>query len=413
MPMRVAFVTQPYDGVLPPRQNSIGLIVYNTALEVARNADVTVYVREGVEDDAVSRLPFSVAQTRSKHDDLLLLLNRRYPRWARRFGLDVRADAYLGWASAVAQRLRIQPVDVVHVMNYWGWSERLGGRPIVLEMQSEWLSQMPRLAVAAQLEHVSAIVAVSSHVERLFMRSFPEYAGEVLVAHNGVDPGVFTPPTSAHRAGGERTVLFVGRLSPEKGIHALLEAFAAVARRFTDVHLDLVGPRTELPRRFLVDVADDPNVRALERFYSPSGQSTYQGDLDAVVKRHGLEDRVTFHGALPHHDIVGLYQRSTLVVNPSLSETFGISIVEAMASGVPVVGTQVGGMLDTVSADVGFLVPPEDPSALADAMNTILGDASLSRELGTNGRKRAVEQFTWRSRAAKLTKLYERVAAKA
>lgn len=409
--MKVAFVTQPYDGVLPPRQNSIGLIVYNTALEVARQADVRLYLRhaDGVAPDGT--WPFEVAPTRSRSDDLILALAQRYPRWTRRIGLTERADAHRGWAGSVARALQSAPVDVVHVMNYWGWSRSLRHNRVVLEMQSEWLSQMPRKAVAEQLQHVSAVVAVSGHVERLFRAAFPDYGGQVAVVHNGVDTDTFCPPPICATKR-PRSIIFVGRLSPEKGVHTLIEAFAKLTADHPDLRLDLVGPRTELPRRFLVELSDDPLVRALGRFYAGEVSDDYQAQLDAMVLARGLQDRVTFHGSLPHREIVALYQRASLVVNPSLSETFGISIVEGMACGVPVVGTHVGGMIDTIVNDVGRAVPAEDPAALAAAMTEVLGDEGLGRTLGARGRERALQHFTWRARASALMDIYRRAAGR-
>lgn len=407
--MKVAYVTQPYDGVLPPRQNSIGLIVYNTAIEVARSAQVTLYLRPAEGVVSTEEYPFSFAFTRSLSDEFLQSLASRYPRWTRLLGLAERADSYLGWAGAVAGGLRGASVDVVHVMNYWGWSKRLRGNRLVLEMQSEWLSQMNRDAVAEQLREVHAVVAVSGHVERLFRAAFPDYQGVVAVAHNGVDVELFCPAQEAKPHDDNQRILFVGRLSPEKGVHTLLQAFSVIAARFPRVRLDLVGPRTELPRRFLIDISDDPLVQALERFYQPDGSSNYQQQLDALVRDAGLEGRVTFHGSLPHRDIVRLYQIADIVVNPSLSETFGISIVEGMACGVPVVGTSVGGMLDTIDDSVGRAVAPEDPLALGGAICAILEDRGLAGAMGECGRKRAVKHFTWRARAERLLDVYRRV----
>jgi glycosyltransferase involved in cell wall biosynthesis len=408
--MKVAYVTQPYDGVLPPRQNSIGLIVYNTALEVARAAQVRLYARRVAGAQPPEGLPFSVSFARSVSDDLVQWLAARYPRWARRLGFAERADAFLGWAGVVATDIDRAPVDIVHVMNYWGWSRRLRGRRLVLEMQSEWLSQMDRGAVGEQLVDVDAIVAVSSHVERLFRAAFPGYGGVVEVAHNGVDTELFCPaaPQAGHREG-PRRVLFVGRISPEKGVHTLLQAFARVAAHCPDARLDLVGPRTELPERFLVGLSDDPLVRALHRFYREDGGCDYQGHLDALVRDAGLADRVSFHGSLPHREIIARYQSADVVVNPSLSETFGISIVEGMACGVPVVGTRVGGMLDTIVDEVGRSVAAEDPAALAEAICGILEDRPLAQAMGERGRQRAVTHFTWRARADRLLALYRRI----
>lgn len=408
--MKVAYVTQPYDGVLPPRQNSIGLIVYNTAIQVARSAQVTLYLRHVQGKVMAGDYPFQVRHTRSPSDEILQSLAARYPRWVGRLGLAARADAYLGWASAVAHGLRQAPMDVVHVMNYWGWSQRLYGSKLVLEMQSEWLSQLDRRAVARQLRGVAAVVAVSGHVERLFKAALPEFRGEVAVVHNGVDTDLFCPRAEAASAEEGPRILFVGRMSPEKGLHTLLQAFAIVAARWPGARLDLVGPRTELPRRFLVDLSDDPLVGALKRFYRADGASDYQQRLDALVRDAGLQSQVKFHGSLPHLDIVRHYQQADLVVNPSLSETFGISIVEAMACGVPVVGTRVGGMLDTITDEVGLAVAAEDPAALAEAMCRVLENRELAREFGRRGRERAVTHFTWSARAERLLAVYRLVS---
>ncbi|MDP2005233.1 MAG: glycosyltransferase family 4 protein [Rubrivivax sp.] len=411
--MKVAYVTQPYDGVLPPRQNSIGLIVYNTAMQVARSAEVTLYLRQVEGNVAAAGSPLRVQHTRSASDEFLETLAARYPRWVRRLGLSARADAYLGWASAVASGLRRAPVDVVHVMNYWGWSQRLRGSKLVLEMQSEWLSQLDRRAVSEQLREVAAVVAVSGHVERLFKAAFPDFRGEVAVAHNGVDTDLFCPPASPRAQDeGSPRIVFVGRMSPEKGLHTLIPAFARLAAQFPGATLELVGPRTVLPRRFLVDLSDDPLVSALTRFYRDDGSSDYQQHLDGLVRDHGLGDRVRFHGSLPHADIVRHYQQADLVVNPSLSETFGISIVEGMACGVPVVGTLVGGMLDTITDDVGLAVPAEDAEALAAAMGDILRNRERANALGRRGRERAVKHFTWSARAERLLDVYRRVSQK-
>jgi glycosyltransferase involved in cell wall biosynthesis len=409
--VKVAFVTQPHDAVLPPRQNSIGLIIYNTALEVASSAQVTLYLRAGASGAPAEGAPLRVDYARSISDRVVQALAKRWPHRMQPRWLGERADAYLGWASAVAKGLRRTPVDIVHVMNYWGWSRHLRGTRIVLEMQSEWLSQMNRQAVAEQLRSVSAVVAVSGHVERLFRAAFPEYRGIVSVVHNGVNTDQFRPAALPCKDTESQRLLYVGRVSPEKGVHTLLQAFKIVAARFPRAHLDLVGGRGAMPMRLLVSLSDDPLVRALDRFYGPDGSSDYPERLDALVRDAGLEDRVTFHSYLPHREIISYYQRADVVVNPSLSETFGISIVEAMACGVPVVGTRIGGMLDTIVEEVGRAVAPEDPEGLAQAMCEILDDRALARRMGAAGRLRAATHFTWKARANRLLDVYRRVCA--
>jgi glycosyltransferase involved in cell wall biosynthesis len=300
-------------------------------------------------------------------------------------------------------------------MNYWGWSEQLrrSGHRLVLEMQSEWLSQMDPASVKKQLAYVDAVVPVSRHVERLFRDAFPGFPGVVATIHNGVDVDVFHPAGSGSDPdpSASARLLFVGRVSPEKGVHTLLDAFARVVGRFPSATLDIIGPRTELPSRLLVDLSTDTLVRDLRRFYHEGG-SNYQEYLNDLVRKHRLAEQVRFHGSLGHHEIVKHYQAAGIVVNPSLSETFGISMVEGMACGVPVVGTQVGGMLDTVTSEVGRLVPAEDPARLADAVCEILADRAAAKKMGVAGRARSIQDFTWNVRAQRLRRLYQSICAK-
>lgn len=414
--MRVGLVTQPADGVLPPRQNSIGLIMYNTAVELAGVVDVSLILKRWPSTHYDGMLPFHVEAIETPLDDRIGDVAGRYPRWAGRLGLRQLADRYPQYARKVSSALRRRSCDVAHVMNYWQWCRRLQQKDcaVVLEMQSEWLSQMDRASVLKQLAATDAVVGVSDHILSLFRESFPSYRGHVATAYNGVDTNVFSPASDDDRRcsnAAQRLVLFVGRLSPEKGVHTLIEAFARVAQRIPGATLELAGPRTILPSRFLVDVSSDSLVRGLRVFYDGAVTSDYQGYLDRLIVRYGLEERVRFLGQLPHHELVARYQSACLVVNPSYSESFGISVVEGMACGVPVVGTRIGGMRETIlEGDTGFLVDPGDSVALAEAMIRILDDASLSNQMGTSGRSRALQHFSWKARANRLLEVYKQVA---
>jgi glycosyltransferase involved in cell wall biosynthesis len=411
--MKVAFVTQPFDGVLPPHQNSIGLIVYNTALEVARQAEVTVYGKRRDDYQVPADLPFRMSMVSTPLADATQRLASRYPRWSKRFGLAAADESHLDYAGAVNRQLNSSAAQLVHVMNYWNWSRKLEDRKrrrLVLEMQSEWLSQMDPAEVASQMQAVDAVVAVSDHIAKLFKAAVPGYAGHVATAYNGVDTDQFRPAQSAPAGDGVRRILFVGRASPEKGVHTLIDAFARIAGRYGDVQLDIAGPRSLLPESFLVGISADPLVRALSRFYDGSQASSYHEYLDQLVARHGLQGRVRFLGSLGHKQLIAHYQSATLVVNPSLSESFGISIVEGMASGVPVIATRVGGMLETVvHGETGLSVDADQPQALAAAMEIVLSEPERARAFGAAGRVRAVEHFSWRARARRLLELYSRV----
>jgi glycosyltransferase involved in cell wall biosynthesis len=414
--MRVGLVTQPADGALPPRQNSIGLIMYNTAVELSREIDVSLILKRSSQAPTTQGFPFQLEMIDTPWDDLLTQVAGRYPRWAGRLGLGEVADQYWNYARNVSGTLRRASCDVSHVMNYWQWCRTLRNEtcPLVLEMQSEWLSQMDRDSVARQLQMADAVVGVSEHITRLFRQSFPDFRGLVATAYNGVDVDTFRPADGGAEAveaqASERRVLFVGRLSPEKGVHTLIEAFARIAARFPDVTLELAGPRTILPHRLLVGVSSDPIVQRLNAFYDGTITSDYQAHLDQLVSKHALSNRLRFLGSLPHGDLVARYQSASLVVNPSFSESFGISIVEGMASAVPVIGTRIGGMQETiVDGETGLLLDANRPDDLALAMARILENPAEGRRMGLRGRERVVQTFSWAARARRLLDVYRKV----
>lgn len=412
--MRIAFVNQPYDQVLPPRQNSIGLIVFNTAIEMVNDAQVTLIGKpfDGTSDPQWAKRYLPIP---APLDNALHMAASRYPRWISKFHLEWLADAHPQYAQrAAAAAAAIEP-GIVHLMNYWSWSRTLQAeiRPkskLVLEMQCEWLSQKDKTAVARQLESVDAIAAVSDHIGNLIRRRFPDYPRPIVTVYNGVNCDVFQPGTQNAAQGEELRTLFVGRVSPEKGVHTLIEAFAQVAQRFPAARLELVGGRGSLPADLLVNLSDDPLVFALRRFYDGTVTQNYANYLDQLVVKLGLQDRVHFAGALPHHELVKAYQNADLVVNPSLSESFGISIVEGMACGKPVIGTRIGGMKETIiDGETGLQVDPERPDLLAQAIVSVLENRDKAGSMGRAGRQRAVEQFSWRARAVRLRRLYDQI----
>lgn len=182
------------------------------------------------------------------------------------------------------------------------------------------------------------------------------------------------PGPSPHGA----TVGCVARLVEVKGPLDLVEAMARVAPRF--------------PRSRLVLVGDGP-LRA---------------QVEARIRDLGLGDRVVLTGRL--EDPAPALREMDVFVLPSHNEGMGRAAVEAMAAGLPVVATRVGGLPDVVTPDVGLLVPPRDPDALAQAVGQLLADTELRHRLGEAGRTRA-ERFSDRVMFESLEGLYAEVLA--
>jgi glycosyltransferase involved in cell wall biosynthesis len=285
----------------------------------------------------------------------------------------------------------------------------LGDVPVVLDMQSYWLSQLDATWVRDQVSDVDLIVGASDDVRKRIVDRFPDLAARTGTVYNGVDTDHFTPPTVPRQPGSR--VLFVGRVSPEKGVHLLVQALPEVARAFPDVVVDIVGPSWVAPREFIATVSEEFVRRMLAPYYDDP--RPYLEQLTALVKELGLGAHVRFLDQLAHERLLQAYHDADVLVNPSLSETFGMALVEAGACAVPVVASRTGGMQEiVVDGETGLLVEPGNVPALAGALKRVLGDVEARVRMGAAGRQRAVERFSWDCTADSLVDQYERLGGR-
>lgn len=196
------------------------------------------------------------------------------------------------------------------------------------------------------------------------------YSMTLHVSRCGVEPERYGP--RMHRSTG-REVLFVGRLDRRKGVHVLLEAVAVLRDRLDTCHLTVVG--------------DGPDRAWMER-------RVFEG---------GLKTFVTFAGPLDEAGVAEAMRRADLLVAPSLAEGLPVVIMEALASGVPVVASAVGGVPELVRhGETGLLAPAGDPKGLADAMAKLLACPDLQRSMGEAGRRLVCRDHDARLNAAAL-----------
>jgi glycosyltransferase involved in cell wall biosynthesis len=176
-------------------------------------------------------------------------------------------------------------------------------------------------------------------------------------------------------------VLYVGNVKPHKNLDRLIDAFDLVRRRGLD----------ELK---LVLIGDD-----ISRYAS----------LRRAVHHHHLHKYVRFLGYMPEETLAAMYRLASVFVFPSLYEGFGLPPLEAMASGTPVVTSNVSS-LPEVAGDAAVLVDPLDPGAIAEGIHRVLSDESLRRDLQTRGLARA-RQFSWDQSVRRVRQIYGEVAA--
>jgi alpha-maltose-1-phosphate synthase len=275
---------------------------------------------------------------------------------------------YVAFAGVLVRALFDLPLVVtlhsIEPLRPWK-EEQLGAGYTV----SSWVE---RTAV----EQAERVIAVSREMRADVLRHFRVAPERVVVIPNGIDAGTFrrTDRREALARYDIRPpyVLFVGRISEQKGIFHLLEAAMSFPEGVQLVLCASTPDTPELESRLADQVAAHARVRWI-------------------------------NAMLPREDVVQLYSHALLFVCPSVYEPFGLINLEAMACGTPVVASRVGGIPDVVVDDeTGWLVPPADPAALASAVRRLLADPERAAAFGRAGRRRVEAEFSW-DRIAALT----------
>ena len=256
---------------------------------------------------------------------------------------------------------------------------RLAGVPIVIcsertmAMESEWRYRLNRWTIGL----VDRVIAVSANVRDFYVSHAGLPADKLVVIYNGVD--LPDSPSSREEARAELglppnspIVGTVSRLDPVKGVDILLHALV----QLSGANLAIVG--------------DGPERVTLE----------------ALASRLGVADRVYWLGH--RRDVPRLLPAFDLFVQPSLHEGLPNAVLEALAAGLPVVATAVGGTPEVVVDGVtGLLIPPHEPGALAEAMAALLRDPDLRRTMGRAGRKHVKRHFAIAETVRRTEALYE------
>ena len=233
---------------------------------------------------------------------------------------------------------------------------------IVLHMhQEQQLAQLNYDLLRKQLANIDAVVTVSDFVTDRARARFPERATAIHTIGNGVDVGRFLPDLQRNAvpppSGKACRLLFVGRISPDKGVHLLIEAFDRIAREQPDLELTLIGKVGSLPFDLVsLLLADDTAaLDSLRPFYGHStwswltkevlGQkSSYKHQLEARLSPQTAA-RVRFVGSVSLEELIRLYSQADLLVLPWIwRESYGLPVAESMASGVPVLAADCGGV---------------------------------------------------------------------
>jgi glycogen synthase len=283
-------------------------------------------------------------------------------------------------ASAAKALQETCPLPLVVTMH----DTQRGRQPSGLSAEEQYVADME----AWVCEQAAAVTVNSEFLRRELVGAYGVPAERITVIGGGVNPASFTTDTdpalfrSIFCGPDEMLVAFVGRLTPVKGPHLLLEAIP---------YLIPVSPQA----RF-VFTGDGPMREGLER----------------RAAELGIADRVRFTGHIRGQVLATFYRAAEVVVVPSLYEPLGLVALEAMVCGTPVVVSDTGGLAEIVQHDqTGLKVPPNDPRALAAAIAQLLFNPQRARALGAAGQARVETAYRWADVAQRTREVYERVLA--
>jgi glycosyltransferase involved in cell wall biosynthesis len=386
--MKVCFVTTNFPRHL---DDSEGTFVWKAARAVAKHGHQVQVIaqhwpglptREWMENVEVIRprywWPESGEILRKEGGGLPIIWRKS---WLARFQM---IPFILVHTLAVARYAR--DCDVIHAQ--WtlsagsAWLARfLHRRPILVTLHGSDIFQAAHMwpgswLTCRVLRGCDHIIAVSQALaEATTQIGIPR--ASITVVPDGVDLTHFTSSSSDRQ---EPLILYVGSLIKRKGVVYLLEAMASIVRAYPSCRLVIVGGGPERP------------------------------SLENVASNLDLNEQVTFAGSQTPDQVLNWMQRAKLFVLPSVEEGLGVVLLEALACGIPIVASHVGGIPEVVTPDVGVLVPPADANSLAEAIGQLLGDDHQWAQMSANARARAENHYDWHQIAAQFITIYERIA---
>lgn len=292
--------------------------------------------------------------------------------------------------------LAVQKFDLIYLHNEPNILFFLHKQPtqqIILHMHNDHLS-IPwlRFFYRRALSRVDKIICVSDYIRKQAVSHFPEYAERFDVLLNATDANVFKPYADEgflqlknilSFESDKQYLLYVGRLTPIKGVHVLIEAFFKIYSQKPNTRLIIVG----------------------SSFFKGSIKTPYEKKLEALAKP--IQEAIIFTGYLAHEKLKYLYSAVDIVVFPSVSaEGFGLVIIEAMSSGTCLIASAIGGTPEIFeNGKSGMLVKPGDVEELAETISTVLKSPNVMESMGKAARQKVLSDYTWEHLVDKLETL--------
>lgn len=312
---------------------------------------------------------------------------------------------YFPYVFEIIRQIKEIKPDLIHLLNR-PWflpilRKYLGPNiKIILHHHNLYFTEMSKYRIERYLNLMDAFAGISDYtVMEEVINRFPMQADRCFTIYNGINTDKFRPKWLNTEKGMEvrsrlkienddLVLMFAGRLRKEKGIHTLLEATERIVKKNKKVKLLIVG----------------------SHFYKANDKKTsYIENLKKLAQ--SMRDKVIFTGFIPPSDMPDIYGASDILIVPSHTEAFGLVYAEAGASGLPVIGSKVGGIPEVVQdSETGFLMKdPENTDELVTLIQYFINNPAKVRSFGESGRKRVEKMFSVQASAKKTEEMYDKV----
>ncbi|MBS4206748.1 glycosyltransferase [Bacillus sp. FJAT-50079] len=303
---------------------------------------------------------------------------------------------YLNALQAKFLLKKINP-DIFHVhyaSGYGTLGRFINFRPMLLSVWGSDVFEFPfqskskRNVLKKNLESADQVLSTSYSMKDQ-TKSFFIPKREIQVTPFGVDTEKFKP---AEIVKVEQTITIgiIKLLEPVYGIKYLIDAFALIIDEL------LQGQSDTTPKLKLLIV----------------GHGSQRAELESRARYKGIHEYVDFYGAVPNDNVPSILNKIDIFCVPSLSESFGVAVIEASACGVPVVVSDVGGLPEVVENNItGFIVEPKNVNQLAEKLLKLIQNPSMREIMGKSGREFVLEKYNWQDNVNSMEKIYTEMVA--
>jgi len=287
----------------------------------------------------------------------------------------------------LAEKLHTHFFYTAHSLGAWK-KEQMGGDPEAMEKLFNFSQRIHWENIIFRKARAQTVTTIDG--KNTYKRLYDFESPDLVIIPPGVDTKRFRPlepgETEQPLDVPDSYIFALSRIDSNKGLDFLIRAFGRIEDR-CDAML-LIGGGSKNPKQHEIDV---------------------KADLLQIVAELGLTDRVLFTGYIPDEVLETYYRKAKVFVLPSKYEPFGMTTLEAMSCGTPVVATRFGGIKDDLHDGVdSLLVDPSKPEELSEAILKVLTDGDLAARLSENGQKTIQERFSWESIAARTMAVFER-----